>query len=390
VKPPAPLPIPGGFPTAVARRLLTEPGLPIGHAPDIEAAVAAVAEHTRRAWHNDWALFRAWLLGPAAQQWPDERERLQLPVRAEVMAAFLRAMAAGDDGRPPRAIATVRRYAATLGSLHRLLDLPDPTKRALVRNTLRALARGTRDQQQTAPLRWALVEAALEALPNDLAGLRDRAVLAVAHNSMARRSELVAIDIGDVEDLDDGAGLVALHPSKTDPEAKAHWRFLSPSAMAAVRTWLAAGELTEGPLFVRIRANGRARASNGKRGAARRIMPYGSRLGDAAIPRIIKLAVARVAIARGDLVLSATEPSAQEREMLAHAADYSGHSPRVGAAQDMAAAGIGSAAIMDAGGWSSEIMVRRYTKRLAAEQSGMAQLFRGGAGASGAVDDAAD
>jgi hypothetical protein len=43
-------------------------------------------------------------------------------------------------------------------------------------------------------------------------------------------------------------------------------------------------------------------------------------------------------------------PVERQRALLAYARDYSGHSLRVGAAQDMAAAGIGTAAILQAGG----------------------------------------
>ena len=54
----------------------------------------------------------------------------------------------------------------------------------------------------------------------------------------------------------------------------------------------------------------------------------------------------------------------------------SGHSPRVGAAQDMIASGIGIPAIMQAGRWKSASMVQRYGERLLAERNGAAQLAR--------------
>ena len=54
----------------------------------------------------------------------------------------------------------------------------------------------------------------------------------------------------------------------------------------------------------------------------------------------------------------------------------SGHSTRVGAAQDMVAEGIGMAAILHAGRWKSAAMVNRYGERLLARRSGAAQLAR--------------
>ncbi len=54
----------------------------------------------------------------------------------------------------------------------------------------------------------------------------------------------------------------------------------------------------------------------------------------------------------------------------------SGHSSRVGAAQDMIASGIGIPAIMQAGRWKSASMVQRYGERLLAKRNGAAQLAR--------------
>ena len=54
----------------------------------------------------------------------------------------------------------------------------------------------------------------------------------------------------------------------------------------------------------------------------------------------------------------------------------SGNSARIGAAQDMLAAGIELPAILDAGRWKSPAMVKRYRERQLAQRSGAAQLAR--------------
>ena len=54
----------------------------------------------------------------------------------------------------------------------------------------------------------------------------------------------------------------------------------------------------------------------------------------------------------------------------------SGHSARVGAAQDMVASGIELPAILQAGRWKTTVMVNRYGERLLARRSGAAQLAR--------------
>ena len=61
----------------------------------------------------------------------------------------------------------------------------------MVRNTVKAKTRGSGGQDQAAPLRWADVLDALAVLtrdPGDLKGLRDAVLLAVGHNTMARRA----------------------------------------------------------------------------------------------------------------------------------------------------------------------------------------------------------
>ena len=56
--------------------------------------------------------------------------------------------------------------------------------------------------------------------------------------------------------------------------------------------------------------------------------------------------------------------------------ELSGHSARVGAAQDMVAAGFELPTIQQAGRWKSTAMVSRYGERLLARRSAAAQLAR--------------
>ncbi|ALJ39350.1 tyrosine-type recombinase/integrase [Azospirillum brasilense] len=64
------------------------------------------------------------------------------------------------------------------------------------------------------------------------------------------------------------------------------------------------------------------------------------------------------------------------------AAGFTGHSLRVGAAQDLLAAGVDLAGLMQAGRWKSPQMPARYTERLRATRGAVAQVRR----ARGAAD----
>ncbi len=55
-------------------------------------------------------------------------------------------------------------------------------------------------------------------------------------------------------------------------------------------------------------------------------------------------------------------------------AAISGHSSRVGAAQDQVRHGVELPAVMQAGGWTTPAMVARYTAKLDARRSGAAKL----------------
>ena len=54
----------------------------------------------------------------------------------------------------------------------------------------------------------------------------------------------------------------------------------------------------------------------------------------------------------------------------------SGHSTRVGGAQDMVGAGLDVGEVMVAGGWKTATMVARYSERLVARRGAAAKLAR--------------
>ena len=62
---------------------------------------------------------------------------------------------------------------------------------------------------------------------------------------------------------------------------------------------------------------------------------------------------------------------------------FSGHSMRVGMAQDLSAAGAELPALMQAGRWSTSAMPARYTEAQAANRGAVAQYYRGRGGQGG-------
>jgi integrase len=287
------------------------------------AARGAFAANTERAVRADTVVFASWCTAAGLSS--------ALPVAAVTMAAFVDAMA---EIRKP---ATVTRYVASLNHLHRAAGLPLPGAAEATRLALRRMRRahGTR-QRQAAPLGWDRLRRIVSSLADSLIDRRDAALLLLAYDTLARRSELAALEVADLGRDADGTGTALIRRSKTDQDGAGRLAFVSAATMAALEAWLAAAGITAGPLFVPL---GNARTAPG--------------LGEGDIARIFRRRAGAAGLAMDGV---------------------GGHSTRVGAAQDMLAHNLGIAAIQQAGGWTSPRMPARYGERLEAKRSGAAIL----------------
>jgi integrase len=294
-----------------------------------EAARGAHAASTERALRADVVIFTTWCA---------EAGHAHLPATPETVAAFVDATAAR------RAPATVRRYVSSVAYFHRAAELANPCDTLTVKLALKRMhnARG-RQQQQAGPLNDHLVVRMLQAAGTRLRDKRDKALLAVAYTTMCRRSELVGLVREDLQIDADGFGTVAIRRAKTDQEGRGDVAAITPDAMALLEAWLTAARIEGGPLFRSIR--------KGRTG----------RLGAALAPGHVALIFKRMA--RRALL------SAEETALI------SGHSTRVGAAQDLVRARADMAGIMQAGRWKSPEMLTRYSRRLNAKFGVVAQAF---------------
>ena len=296
-------------------------------APCTAAARAALSTNTERAMRSDLRLYADWC---------EARGVPALPASAETIAAFVDAMA------KVRAPSTVRRYVASIAAAHRAKGSEKTAKSEPVRRALaRMHRRKGRRQAQAEGLTWALRERLMEATGETLIDARNRALLAAAYDTLLRRGELVALQVSDIVEENDGSATVLVRRSKADPEGEGATLYLAPDSLALVRAWLGRSGVGEGRVF---------RSLN--RGA------LGERLDASQVPRIFKAMAERAGL---------------PGEVVEH---ISGHSTRVGAAQDMVAEGIAMAAIQNAGRWKTTAMVHRYGERLVARRSGAAQLAR--------------
>ena len=292
-----------------------------------ESSRGTRSDNTERAARADLAIYWAWCA---------ERGVAALPASAEVVAEFIDAMA------QVRAPATVRRYVSSITAAHRTLGLERTMKSEPVQRALKRMHRRKgRRQEQARGLTWSLRKRLLDAAGNALIDARNRALLAVGYDTLLRRGELVAVQVSDIVEEVDGAATVLVRRSKTDPEGEGAMAYVARDSMTLVHEWLERSGISQGRVF---------------RSLSRGVVGEGLEAGQ--VSRIFKR-MARDADLPAEVV---------ER--------ISGHSVRVGAAQDMVAEGIGMASILHAGRWKSTAMVHRYGERLLARRSGAAQLAR--------------
>lgn len=248
-------------------------------AAEIDAARAyrarAKAANTRRAYASDWRQFESWC---------DERLLEPLPARPEAVATYLAALALAG-----KADSTIARHLAAIAWHHRQAGSVPPQQRD-AREVIADTLAGIRREQRARPARK---KAAISA--DDLArmvaaaagqgtrAIRDRAVLSLGLAAALRRSELVALQLADLELVREGLRLTIRH-SKTDQDGAGQviavpaGKRLKP--VAHLNAWLAVRGGAPGPLFTRIAPHGRlTTAPMSDRSVARLVQRYAAKIG---------------------------------------------------------------------------------------------------------------
>ena len=270
----------------------------------------ARATATERSYATAWRSFSAFARAT---------ERAHLPADPETIAEYLASLA-----RAGRRSSTILTYLAGIAVYHRAAGFdPPPTSHGIVRAVVQGIRREIGSARHTKdPLDRDALGATMEAIPEDLRGLRDRALLLVGFAAALRRSEISGLDAADVAYVPEGI-VITLPRSKTDQLGEGA-RIAIPRAarggacaVRALTAWLAVSG-NAGPLFRAIDRHGR----------------IGGRLSGRAVAEIIR------ARAIGD--------------------NMGGHSLRRGAATQAHRDGHGLRAVMRLGRWQSATTAQRY------------------------------
>lgn len=278
-------------------------------------ATAARAAATVKQYEIDWRCFADWCI---------EQKLIVMPAAPATVALYLTAHAA------ELRTSTLAHRMVAIGQAHRQAGQPDPTTDPIVR----AVMSGVRRTHGTAPVQKAALlvpdlKLVIQAIPDTLTGYRDRALLLLGFATALRRSELVALDVEDLEFIVQGL-LITIKRSKTDQEgvgrkiAVPYVQTPGMCAVKAVQQWMQVADVKTGPLF---------------RGVNRHDGVRTTRLTDKVVALVLK--------ARAEAV--GLDPD-----------KFAGHSLRSGFATSAAAAGVGEREIAKQTGHASMTVLRRY------------------------------
>ena len=275
----------------------------------------AYAPNTLKSYYADTNAFVDWCI---------EKNIEPFPLKSESMREYIEAMAVSYS------YASIRRRLSCLRRINKLLGHQDQTDTDEVYLTIRRLKRSKcLEQQQAVGINHAFLVKMIDAQPDTLAGIRNKAMLSLGYDFLARRSELVALRTIDLEFTKDGALKGMIRKSKTDQYGRGRLVFGSERSAKLLQAWFRKKPKKIEAVFCAI---------NHERCIDRPIC-------DRNVNEIIKKSVVKVK--------RCERPSDLE---------VSGHSLRVGAAHDLLIKGYDLAAIMRAGGWSNTETVSRYLR----------------------------
>jgi site-specific recombinase XerD len=151
------------------------------------------------------------------------------------------------------AAATIGRRISAISYAHRLAGHETPTNSNIVKTTVKGIRRtiGAAPNKK-APAVSEIMLSMVDTVPAGIRGARDKALLLLGFGGAFRRSELIGLDVADLQFEEAGLKVTIRH-SKTDQESFGQTIAIARGHTAcpvqSVRDWLDAAGITEGPLF---------------------------------------------------------------------------------------------------------------------------------------------
>jgi integrase len=316
----------------------------------------AKASATHKAYERQWAAFVGWC---------DENGRRPLPADADTIRHWLNGLAKAEMSP-----STIEQAVSAVIGKHRENGIRVDRKADKLTDLILSAKRDARDRRKNkkprkvAPVRLTDIIAVLtmsararERGQQRLIDIRDDAILALGFAGALRRSEIVSLDLHEVDRKSDARGTlvqiddgfdVVLHKSKSSQDDDVTIPLPckdAPIVCEAIENWIEAAGIQSGePVFQSIR-----------KGATE---TTGERLSDKAVARIIKSRMAKRLTA---LHMADGMDKGEATDLaVTQATEYSGHSLRRGCITDLATAGQATHSIQMHSRHKSATMVAGY------------------------------
>jgi site-specific recombinase XerD len=258
-------------------------------------------------------------------QYCDEISQNAYPAEHQTIIGYIKNI---SDGRLKSS--SIKIAVASISAIHRFNSEIDHTQHSDVKIEMRRVYRTLgRFTKQAYGIPRTLLKRMIDATDDSLRGCRNRAILLLAYDTLCRRGEIANLSMEDLAIIKSNKERkiqLTLRKSKTDPEGYGRPLYLSKDAELAIFEWIKKSNIRSGKLF---------RAIYGKNNIKKSL-----NLGQ--INRIYKRLAKKIG------------------ENINVIRSISGHSMRVGAAQDLLLNGKELTTIMNRGRWSKTDTVMRY------------------------------
>ena len=270
--------------------------------------------NTLRAYKSDWKQFEKWCFA---------NEMVSLPSSPQTVVFYITHLSGSYK------VSSIKRKVACLSEAHRMSGMKNPVHSNIVEETLKGVSRtlGTAPSKKKA-IRLSDIRQILPLLPESIIGIRDKALLLIGFAGGFRRSELVKLDISDIEFTDSGI-TIHIKKSKTDQEGAGYYktigkgRNITTCPVTTLKYWIEASGITEGKLFRSITKGG----------------VIGNSLSTNSVSKIIKKCISLIGL---------------------NASDFAGHSLRSGFISEAKEAGIMNELIMKMTNHKTASMISEY------------------------------
>ena len=278
----------------------------------VEKIEGAYAPATIRAYKSNFETFITYC---------EEIEQDALPANPETVVTFIRKI---SDSHLKSA--SIRIAIASIASIHKLNRFSDPVNDPDVKLEMRRMHRHLgRASNQAYGINKDLLKSMIAATKDDLRGARDKALLSLAYDTLCRRSEIVSLDIEDIIYTNDQIK-IRLKKSKTDQDKLGKILEVNNQSKMYLLDWLQKSKLITGKIFRGVKNNGLLTSS----------------LNKAQINKIYKKLAGKANV---------------NKEILKK---ISGHSTRVGAAQNLLNSGANLGMILKKGRWTKIDTAMKY------------------------------